>query len=254
MRLLFEHVGQVRGRADRLREGLELLHELGELDLVERAVAVGHLHARLELAVARVRGDSLPLARLAVEALDEEGLGADAVGAGQVRQHALAGDGSVDAQGGDGVDQRVQAHGAPGGCQAAVGACRGGGQLVVDGRRHFAAQRGLAPQVVVDHHAQAARPPGDAARLPHALGDDADEHEQRQRDQGSGEVQGHRGDVDQAASAMDSAASMSTATMRETPCSCIVTPISCSAISIAILLWLMKRNWVSRLIAVTSLA
>jgi hypothetical protein len=37
---------------------------------------------------------------------------------------------------------------------------------------------------------------------------------------------------------------MSTATMRETPCSCIVTPISCSAISIAILLWLMKRNCV----------
>ncbi len=47
-----------------------------------------------------------------------------------------------------------------------------------------------------------------------------------------------------AASAMDSAASMSTATMRDTPCSCIVTPISCSAISIAILLWEMNRNWV----------
>ena len=58
----------------------------------------------------------------------------------------------------------------------------------------------------------------------------------------------------QAASAMDTADSMSTATMRETPCSCIVTPISCSAISMAILLWLMKRNWVPRLMLVTSLA
>ncbi len=40
------------------------------------------------------------------------------------------------------------------------------------------------------------------------------------------------------------ARSISTATMRETPCSCIVTPISCSAISMAILLWLMNKNCV----------
>ena len=46
---------------------------------------------------------------------------------------------------------------------------------------------------------------------------------------------------------------MSTATMRETPCSCIVTPISCSAISIAILLWLMKRNCVPAPSRLTSL-
>ena len=37
-------------------------------------------------------------------------------------------------------------------------------------------------------------------------------------------------------SAMDKADSMSTATIRDTPCSCMVTPISCSAISMAILL------------------
>ena len=34
---------------------------------------------------------------------------------------------------------------------------------------------------------------------------------------------------------MPTADSMSTATMRDTPCSCIVTPISCSAISIAVI-------------------
>ena len=48
--------------------------------------------------------------------------------------------------------------------------------------------------------------------------------------------------------------SMSTDTIRDTPCSCIVTPINWRAISIAILLWLMNRNWVAWLISVTSLA
>src|SRR2546425_255478 len=43
---------------------------------------------------------------------------------------------------------------------------------------------------------------------------------------------------------MRSASSMSTATTRETPDSGMVTPISCSASSIVILLWLMNRNWV----------
>ena len=56
-----------------------------------------------------------------------------------------------------------------------------------------------------------------------------------------------------AASAMPTASCMSTATMRDTPCSGIVTPTSCCAISIAILLWLMNRNCVPSLISVTSL-
>ncbi len=49
------------------------------------------------------------------------------------------------------------------------------------------------------------------------------------------------------------AASMSTATMRDTPCSCMVTPMSCSAISMAILLCEMYKNWVSADILVTNL-
>src|SRR5207249_6262967 len=40
------------------------------------------------------------------------------------------------------------------------------------------------------------------------------------------------------------ASSMSTATTRDTPRSCMVTPISWRAISMVILLWLMNRNWV----------
>src|SRR5690606_8713760 len=44
------------------------------------------------------------------------------------------------------------------------------------------------------------------------------------------------------ASASCSADSISTATMRDTPCSCIVTPTSCLAICMAILLCEIKRN------------
>src|SRR3989440_8445618 len=40
------------------------------------------------------------------------------------------------------------------------------------------------------------------------------------------------------------ASSMSTATTRDTPRSCMVTPTSWWAISMVILLWLMNRNWV----------
>src|SRR5207249_1266573 len=81
------------------------------------------------------------------------------------------------------------------------------------------------------------------------------EHQQHCRQQQKRVVQiGHgRGRVRQAASAASRAAlSISTATMRETPCSCIVTPTSCSAISIAILLCVMKRNCVPAVIDRTS--
>src|ERR1044071_9560080 len=45
-----------------------------------------------------------------------------------------------------------------------------------------------------------------------------------------------------ASSASFIASSMSTATTRDTPASCMVIPISWLAISIVILLWLMNRN------------
>lgn len=43
----------------------------------------------------------------------------------------------------------------------------------------------------------------------------------------------------QTASAIRTACSISTATTRDTPCSCMVIPTSCEAISMVILLWLM---------------
>ena len=117
---------------------------------------------------------------------------------------------------------------------------RAGRQLAVDRRGLVAAHRGIAARagLVADHHVETRGPRRDAPRLPQALRDDAHQHQHGERDQGGGQVQRHH------ASAMERAASMSTATMRDTPCSCIVTPISCSAISIAILLWEMNRNCV----------
>ena len=59
---------------------------------------------------------------------------------------------------------------------------------------------------------------------------------------------------DQAVSTIEMADSMSTATIRDTPCSCMVTPISCSAICIVILLCEINKNCVPFDIVVTSLA
>ena len=73
-----EHVGQLDHRAGALGEGLHLLHELGVLDLVERAAAVGQLHAGLQLAVALTRRDRLPLAGLGVQPLEQKRLAAGA--------------------------------------------------------------------------------------------------------------------------------------------------------------------------------
>ncbi|CPJ26027.1 Uncharacterised protein [Bordetella pertussis] len=58
----------------------------------------------------------------------------------------------------------------------------------------------------------------------------------------------------QASAAICTAESISTATIRDTPCSCIVTPISCLAICMAILLCEMNRNWVCSLMLLTRLA
>ena len=58
-----EHVGEVGHRADGVGKGLHLLHELGVLDLVERAAAVGQLHAGLQLAVALARRPAAPTRR-----------------------------------------------------------------------------------------------------------------------------------------------------------------------------------------------
>jgi hypothetical protein len=59
-----------------------LLHELG-VDLVERAAAVGQLHAGLELGSAG-RPWAAPIRAVGVQALDEEGLAAGAARGRQV--------------------------------------------------------------------------------------------------------------------------------------------------------------------------
>jgi hypothetical protein len=69
-----QHVGEVGRGAQRVGEGLDLLHELGVFDLVERAAAVGHLQAGLELAVALARPRHFPLAAVGVQASIWKGL------------------------------------------------------------------------------------------------------------------------------------------------------------------------------------
>src|SRR5262249_25054188 len=107
-------------------------------------------------------------------------------------------------------------------------------------------ERGLAPlDRGVGEHVGMARPervlglPAHRAFLQMVVQQDAQYGENANRGQTELEI-------GQAAisSRMRSASSMSTATTRDTPDSGMVTPISCCAISIEILLWLMKRNWV----------
>ncbi len=59
-----EHVGKVGHRADGVGNRLQLLHELGILDLVECPAAVGQLHAGLQFAIALAQrqGSHSPLA------------------------------------------------------------------------------------------------------------------------------------------------------------------------------------------------
>ena len=67
-------------------EGLDLLHELAVLDLVQCAAAVGELNACLQFAVAAAGGGRLPFAGLGVQALDVKGL---AAGAARRSKHPL---------------------------------------------------------------------------------------------------------------------------------------------------------------------
>ena len=75
-------------------------------------------------------------------------------------------------------------------------------------------------------------------RAPRVPGDHGANRQRKEQQNTDGQA------VDHAALAKFAAASRSTATRRETPFSCMVTPISCSANSIAILLWVMNRNCV----------
>ena len=71
-----QHVGEVGHGADRFAERLDGLHELGVFDLVERAAAVGQLHAGLHLAVVAAGLRRLPLAAVGVQPFDQERLAA----------------------------------------------------------------------------------------------------------------------------------------------------------------------------------
>ncbi len=195
------------------------------------------------------------------------------------RGRRLAGDRRVDGDRRAGVDERVelqrQALRGPPWRRRRVVRC----DVVVGERRRIAVARCRGARLLALARRRALR--AGATRLPGAVRDDAGEDDAAERREGDGEGRAHRrragpsagplpsrpgprrgaerrtrrsrGPI-QAASARRIAPGMSTVTMRDTPCSCIVTPISCSAISMAMRLWLMKRNCVAFDISVTSLA
>ena len=184
-----EHVGEVGHRADGFGEGLDLLHELGVLDFVQRAAAIGELHTGLELAVALAGSCRFPLAGLGVQAFDKEGLAAGSARGRKVHQRHLAADRRFERQRGDRVDQRVDARGRP---LDDARLDRHRRQRNGGHRRHRAltVEHRLARLAARLHHRGALRP--GATRLPGTMRDDAGEHHAAERSQRDGEVAHHR--------------------------------------------------------------
>ena len=86
------HVGKLGRGTHRVGKGLGLDHELGELDVVERAGPVGQLHAGLQGAVALAQARRFPFAGGVAQAFDRKRLAAHAAGAGQGGQQRIARD------------------------------------------------------------------------------------------------------------------------------------------------------------------
>ena len=102
-----QHVGHVGHPTQQLGEGLNLLGELGELNVVQRPCAIGQLHARLHLAVALPRHRKFPLAGVCIQAFDQHGLAARSAAGRQMRQEHFSTDGSFQGDGRNGVNQGV---------------------------------------------------------------------------------------------------------------------------------------------------
>ena len=103
-----QHLRELGLAADGIGEGPRLHHELGVFDLVERAGAVGQLHAGLERAVALPGLRRLPLLRRLVQALDRERLAAGAPCGRQCGQRMLARDRRLQRDGREHIDQGVE--------------------------------------------------------------------------------------------------------------------------------------------------
>ena len=103
-----QHVGEVRGGVDGVGKALCLHHEFRELDLVERAHAVGQLHPGLEAAVALAGCRGLPLLGGVVQPFNGKRLAAGAARGWQGGQGRVARDKAFGLDGRDHIDQRVQ--------------------------------------------------------------------------------------------------------------------------------------------------
>ena len=191
-----QHVGKIGRRIDGVGKRLGLDHKLRKLDLVERARAVGQLHAGLKALVALAGRGGLPLLRHLVETLDGKGLAARAARGRQRRQCGVARHRLLGLQRGDDVDQRVQPqtalvqqgrhgqlhgivgiHRVAGGLGAAVQAVKGSaihGLGYIGIERGLLAQRGLGSALGLLRHGALGRV---AARGPGVVGHDQGQHQ-----------------------------------------------------------------------------
>ncbi|MPN48088.1 hypothetical protein SDC9_195692 [bioreactor metagenome] len=103
-----QHVGEVDRCAHGVHKALRLHHELRELDLVERAQAVGQLHTGLELAIALPCHRCFPLLRGLVEAFHRKRLAARTARGRHGCQRGVTRDELVSHDGGERIDQRIE--------------------------------------------------------------------------------------------------------------------------------------------------
>ena len=257
---LLQHFGKLGFGVQGIGEGPGFHDEFGELDFVQGAHAIGQLNTRLEGTVALTGPQLFPFAGLGIETLDGEMLGPHPPRGRHGSQRCIACGGRLDLDRGDHVNQGVQHVTLVRRRQDTTDIKTLAGQRLstAEGlplRLQFIGETGFHRGALRCGQAGFPRllPFGNGFGLtrpafaggPGAVGHHARQHHTTRN--GQCDLQGaHTGVLEiQVDSAMETADSMSTATMRETPCSCMVTPISCSAISMAILLCEMNRNWVS---------
>ena len=237
---LLAHVRKIRRATKGITKGLGFHDELGKLDVVQRAGAVGQLNTCLQLHITLPHHRKFPTQMPFGLALNGERLAADTPGGWHGSKHRVARHRAFHGDRRNHINQGIQRRLFLWHRQGKAGVLKDlpvQGGLNRTGGTFWPGLNGLRLTWLV------------LARQPDVLHQHPEQHQSACDDQPPLQL-AHV----YPASVIERAASMSTATMRDTPCSCIVTPINCLAISIAILLWLMNKNWVSRLMLVTSLA
>ena len=103
-----QHVGQLHANVQAVGKGLHFGDKFGKLNLIERAQPVGQLHPGLQLVVALTGAHDFPLAAEQIAPLHLKQLAACAAGGGLRLQDGLSGQGLLQGQLGNGIEQGIQ--------------------------------------------------------------------------------------------------------------------------------------------------